>query len=219
MVTRAVSILTVNSQFLLINSALSGSVTRFEIIAFTMISLVGLLLVANVVRLAESARVQAGLSKQGSIGDDPLFFVAGVVMQDGDFRGSLRVLPVFRHPDGCDRGSIPLRPAGEDDEDEGNPLVVRRGVHAAAALPAPLRNLVGLSRLKPLVCSWELPAVREFFANDQGDAFAGLNIENVEIRRRFSNHETSSHRTELSVRTIHPSGPDRTWSRRSSIWF
>ena len=79
-VTRAVSILTVDSQFLLVNSALSGTVTSFEIIAFTMISLVGLLLGANVVQQAENARIPAGVSRRGSIGEDPPFFVAGVAV-------------------------------------------------------------------------------------------------------------------------------------------
>ena len=79
-VTRAVSILTVDSQFLLVNSALSGTVTSFEIIAFIMISLVGVLLVANVVQLVEVAMVRARHPKRGPIGDDLPFFVAGVAI-------------------------------------------------------------------------------------------------------------------------------------------
>ena len=80
MVTRAVSTLMVNSQFLLINSALGDTVTSFGIIAFTMMSLVALLLVANVVQLVETERIRVGPSRRGSIGDDPPFFVAGVAI-------------------------------------------------------------------------------------------------------------------------------------------
>jgi hypothetical protein len=80
MVTRAVSILAVDSQFLLVNSALSGTVTSFEMIAFTMISLVGVLLVANVVRQAENSRIPVTLSRRGSIGEDLPFFVAGIAI-------------------------------------------------------------------------------------------------------------------------------------------
>ncbi len=79
-VTRAVSILTVESQFLLVNSALSGTVSSFEFIAFIMISLVAVLLVASVVRQAENSRDPAGPSSRGPIGDDLPFFVAGMAI-------------------------------------------------------------------------------------------------------------------------------------------
>ncbi len=68
MVARALSILTVNSQFLLINSALSGDVTSFEVIAFTLMSLVNLLLVADVVQQVDTLRIHHGLSRWGWFG-------------------------------------------------------------------------------------------------------------------------------------------------------
>jgi hypothetical protein len=77
-ITRALSILTVTSQFLLINSALSGGVTSFEIIAFVLISLMNLLLVANVVQYVETTNISKGLSGKGSLGVDLPFFVIGV---------------------------------------------------------------------------------------------------------------------------------------------
>jgi len=77
-VTRALSILTVNSQFLLINSALSGSVNSFEVAAFTLLSLVNLLLVADVVQQVETLRIPHEASGAGSFGVDLPFFVIGV---------------------------------------------------------------------------------------------------------------------------------------------
>ena len=78
-VTRVLSILTVNSQFLLINSALSGSVKGFEVVAFTLLALVNLLLVADVVQQVETLRIPHAVSGSGSLGVD-LPFVTGVAI-------------------------------------------------------------------------------------------------------------------------------------------
>ncbi len=79
-VTRVLSILTVNSQFLLINSALSGSVKGFEVVAFTLLALVNLLLVADVVQQVETLRIPHAVSGSGSLGVDLPFFVTGVAI-------------------------------------------------------------------------------------------------------------------------------------------
>jgi len=79
-VTRALSILTVTSQFLLINSALSGSVVTFEVIAFALISLVNLQLVADVVQQVYTFRMPQGGTERGPVGVDVPFLIAGVAI-------------------------------------------------------------------------------------------------------------------------------------------
>lgn len=76
--TRALSILTVTSQFVLINSALSGVVTSFEVTAFILMSTVNLLLVADVVKQVETLRVSGGLSGPRPLGVDIPFFAVGI---------------------------------------------------------------------------------------------------------------------------------------------
>ncbi len=77
-ITRALSILTVTSQFLLINSALSGGVSTFEVIAFALISVVNLQLVADVVQQVETFRMPQGGTEKWPSGVDAPFLVVGV---------------------------------------------------------------------------------------------------------------------------------------------
>ena len=79
-VTRAVSILTITSQFLLINSALSGRIDEFEIIAFAMISAVNVLLVVDVVELVEVTKINHAASRMNEIRADAPFFVGALVV-------------------------------------------------------------------------------------------------------------------------------------------
>jgi hypothetical protein len=78
--TRAVSILTVTSQFLLINSALNGSLTSFEVAAFILLSLVNVLLVVDVVELVEASRIRRETTGAGLLRADALFFAGSVAI-------------------------------------------------------------------------------------------------------------------------------------------
>jgi len=77
--TRAISILTVTSQFLLVNSGLSGGVSEFELVAFVLLSLVNIVLVVDVVELVEMPKTpRRGLGSQLLLRADTLFFAGSV---------------------------------------------------------------------------------------------------------------------------------------------
>jgi hypothetical protein len=79
--TRAVSILTVTSQFLLVNSGLSGGVSEFEIAAFVMLSLVNVVLVVDVVELVEASKIaHPGPGTRLPLRADTLFFAGSVII-------------------------------------------------------------------------------------------------------------------------------------------